>query len=142
MYTLSRRSVLLGSLTTPFAAYAQSWPTGIVKIIVPFPPGGSADIIARLAQPLLQQRLGTTVIIDHRPGAGGSIGTAAVARSAPDGNSWVIVFDSHATNPFVLPNLPFDTEKDLEPVQLLVPRRTCSRRIRASRSKRWPTLLR
>ena len=111
--------MLLGSLTAPFAAHAQGWPAGIVKIIVPFPPGGSADIIARLAQPLLQQRLGATVVIDNRPGAGGSIGTAAVAKSPPDGNSWVIVFDSHAINPFVLPNLPFDTEKDLEPVQLV-----------------------
>jgi len=119
MGTLSRRSVLLGFVTAPFQAYAQSWPSGPVRIVVPFPPGGSADIIARLAQPVLQQRLKTTVIIDNRPGAGGSVGTAAVAKSAADGNSWVIVFDSHAINPFVLGKLPFDTEKDLEPVQLI-----------------------
>src|SRR6266545_3291245 len=57
-----------------------------------------------------------TVIIENRPGASGSVGTAAVAKSPPDGNSWLIVFDNHAANPFVLGNLPYDTEKDLDPV--------------------------
>src|SRR5262249_16948922 len=52
-------------------------------------------------------------------GGGGTIGTAAVAKSPPDGNSWVMVFDNHAANPFVFPNMPFDTEKDLDPVQLI-----------------------
>ncbi len=119
MHTFSRRSILLGAVTAPFAAHAQVWPAGNIKIIVPFPPGGSTDIIARLAQPLLQQRLGTTVIVENRGGAGGSIGTAVVAKSPPDGNSWALVFDNHGANPFVLPNMPFDTEKDLDPVQLI-----------------------
>jgi tripartite-type tricarboxylate transporter receptor subunit TctC len=84
--------------------------------VVPYPPAGSTDVIARLVQNDLQQRLGATVIIENRPGASGSVGTAAVAKSPPDGNSWLIVFDNHAANPFVLGNLPYDTEKDLDPV--------------------------
>jgi tripartite-type tricarboxylate transporter receptor subunit TctC len=86
---------------------------------VPFPAGGSVDAIARMVQPGLQQRLGATLIIENRAGASGSAGTAAVAKSAPDGNNWVFVFDTHAVNPFLLASMPFDTEKDLDPVLLI-----------------------
>ena len=116
---LSRRCLLLGALIAPWAAHAQNWPAGNIKIVVPYPPGGSTDMIARLIQPHMQQRLGTTVIIENRSGGGGSIGTAAVAKSSPNGSTWAMVFDNHAANPFVFPNLPFDTEKDLDPVQLI-----------------------
>src|SRR5690242_7832973 len=121
MRYLTRRTVLAGAmgtagtLATPFVARAQNWPSGaIIRFVVPYPPGGSTDVIARLVQPLLQQRLGATVIVDNRAGASGSVGTAAVAKSPPDGNTWIIVFDNHAANPFVLPNVPFNTEKDLD----------------------------
>jgi tripartite-type tricarboxylate transporter receptor subunit TctC len=100
-------------------AQAQSWPSGIIRIVVPFPPGGSTDAMARLVQPALQHRLGATIIIENRTGASGSIGTAAVAKSPPDGNSWVFVFDTHAVNPSLLPNIGYDTEKDLDPVLLI-----------------------
>ncbi len=120
MRTLTRRSILFGAMAAPFAAHAQGnaqgWPAGTIRIVVPYPPAGSTDVMARLVQAELQQRLGATVIIENRPGASGSVGTAAVAKSPPDGNSWLIVFDNHAANPFVLPNLPYDTEKDLDPV--------------------------
>ena len=130
MRTLTRRFVLLAAMTAPLGAYgvhAQSgpkyppgnplgWPAGTIKLIVPYPPGGSTDVIARLVQPCLQQRLGTTVIIENRAGASGSVGTATVAKSPPDGGTWLLVFDNHAANPFVLPDLPYDTEKDLDPV--------------------------
>jgi len=112
--TLTRRSMLLGAIAAPISAYAQAWPT--IRLVVPYPPAGSTDVIARLVQPELQRRLGTTVIVENRPGASGSIGTAAVAKSPPDGSTWLFVFDNHAANPFVLNNLPFDTEKDLDPV--------------------------
>jgi tripartite-type tricarboxylate transporter receptor subunit TctC len=120
---ITRRSILVGAVAAPFVARtkmasAQHWPSGVIKIIVPFPPGGTVDPIARLAQTGLQQRLGATVIIENRPGASGSTGAGAVAKSAPDGNSWLFVFDTHAVNPF-LQNLPFDTEKDLDPVVLI-----------------------
>ena len=116
---LSRRYLLLGALVVPLTAHAQNWPAGNIKIVVVYPPGGSTDMIARLIQPHMQQRLGTTVIIENRAGGGGSIGTAAVAKSSPDGSTWAMVFDNHAANPFVFPSMPFDTEKDLDPVQLI-----------------------
>src|SRR6476660_3522712 len=119
MRMLSRRCLLLGVLVAPWAAHAQNWPANNIKIVVPYPPGGSTDMIARLIQPHMQQRLGTTVIIENRAGGGGSIGTAVVAKSSPDGGTWAMVFDNHAANPFVFPNLPFNTEKDLDPVQLI-----------------------
>ena len=116
MHAFTRRSVLLGAAAAPFAnpsrGQAQS---SLIKIIVPFPPGGTADPIARMVQPGLQQRLGTTVIVENKPGASGSIGTALAAKSPADGSTLVIVFDTHAVNPF-LQTLPFDTEKDLDPV--------------------------
>jgi len=111
---------MLGAVAAPLVtrAGAQTWPSGIIKIVVPFPPGGTVDPIARLVQPRLQEKLGVTVIIENRPGASGSGGTGAVAKSPPDGNTWVFVFDTHAVNPF-LQTLPFDTEKDLDPVLLI-----------------------
>lgn len=117
---LSRRTLVLGAMAAPFItpAQAQNWPSGVIKIIVPFPPGGTVDPIARLVQPRLQEKLGATVIVENRPGASGSGGTGAVAKSAADGNTWVFVFDTHAVNPF-LQTLPFDTEKDLDPVLLI-----------------------
>jgi len=119
MRMLSRRYLLLGALVVPLTVHAQNWPAGNIKIVVVYPPGGSTDMIARLIQPHMQQRLGTTVIIENRAGGGGSIGTAAVAKSSPDGSTWAMVFDNHAANPFVFPSMPFDTEKDLDPVQLI-----------------------
>lgn len=116
MLTLTRRAVLAGAMAAPFAARAQTWPSGVIRIVVPYPPAGSTDAMMRLIQPALQERLGATIIIDNRAGASGSVGTAAAAKAAPDGNTWLVVFDNHAANPFVLPNLPYDTERDLDPV--------------------------
>jgi tripartite-type tricarboxylate transporter receptor subunit TctC len=116
MSKLTRRSVLFGAIAAPFVARAQGWPSGNIRIVVPYPPAGSTDVLARLVQPELQRRLGVTIIIENRAGASGAIGTATVAKSPPDGSTWLLVFDNHAANPFVLPNLPYDTEKDLDPV--------------------------
>jgi tripartite-type tricarboxylate transporter receptor subunit TctC len=111
---------MLGAAAAPFAsaAIAQTASGTIMKIVVPFPPGGTVDPIARMVQPGLQQRLNATVIIENKPGASGSLGAAQVAKSPPDGSNWLFVFDTHAVNPF-LQNLPFDTEKDLEPLLLI-----------------------
>ena len=102
-----------------FAARAQTWPSGPIRIVVPFPAGGSVDAMARLAQAGLQQRLGVTIVVENRSGASGSTGTAIVAKSPPDGNTWLLTFDNHAVNPVLLPNYPFDNQKDLEPVTLV-----------------------
>ena len=114
MLAVTRRSLMLGAVAAPFAAKAQGWPSGIIRVVAPFPPGGSVDAIARIVQPGLQQRLGATVLIENRPGGSGSIGAASVAKAAPDGSTWLFVFDTHAVNPALLPNLPFDSRKDLE----------------------------
>ena len=119
MSRLTRRSLMLGAMLAPLSARAQSWPSGPIRIVVPFPPGASVDAVARLAQAGLQQRLGTTVLVENRQGASGSTGSAVVAKSPPDGNTWLIVFDTHAVNPTLLPNFPFDNDKDLDPVSLI-----------------------
>jgi tripartite-type tricarboxylate transporter receptor subunit TctC len=120
---VTRYLTLVGAIAATLAAgdaQAQTgWPAGTIKLVVAYPPGGSTDVIARLIQPCLQERLATTVIVENRSGASGSVATAAVVRSAPDGSNWLMVFDNHASNPFVLPDLSYDTEKDLDPVLLI-----------------------
>jgi tripartite-type tricarboxylate transporter receptor subunit TctC len=118
---LTRRTMLLGAAAAPFMApraRAQSWPNGPIRFIVPFPPGGSTDALARLVQTGMQQRLGVNVIIENKPGASGAAGTAVFAKSPPDGNTWLFVFDTHSVNPYLM-NLQYDTEKDLDPVMLV-----------------------
>jgi len=103
----------------PLAAFAQAWPSRPVKFIVPFPPGGSVDPLARMLGVRLANSLGQPFIIENKTGASGSIGTAFVAKSAPDGYTYVFVFDTHAVNPALIPDLAFDTLKDLAPVMLV-----------------------
>jgi tripartite-type tricarboxylate transporter receptor subunit TctC len=110
---------LCGSLGHTLPAGAQTWPSKTIRIIVPFPPGGTTDVIARRVQPLLEQNLKTTIVIENRAGASGAIGTQAAVTSAPDGATFVLVFDTHGANPSLLPNLPFDTLKDLAPIMLI-----------------------
>jgi tripartite-type tricarboxylate transporter receptor subunit TctC len=100
-------------------AGAQAWPPKTIRIIIPFPPGGTTDLIARRVQPLLERNLKTSILIENRGGASGSIGTQAAVVSPPDGATFVLVFDTHGANPSLLPNLPFDTMKDLAPVMLI-----------------------
>ena len=99
---------------------AQPWPTKTIRIVVPFPPGGSVDNTARQLAPKLQAALGQTVIIDNRSGAGGTVGATEVARAAPDGHTLLMVFDSFSTYPLVYPKLSFDVETDLAPVSRIV----------------------
>jgi tripartite-type tricarboxylate transporter receptor subunit TctC len=98
---------------------AQAWPTKPVKFVVPFPPGGSVDPLARVLGARLADSLGQQFIVENKTGAGGSIGTAFVAKSAPDGYTYVVVFDTHAVNPALIPNLPYDTVNDFAPVMLV-----------------------
>jgi tripartite-type tricarboxylate transporter receptor subunit TctC len=119
----SRRRVLravLPLLAAPVALRAQAgWPSGPVRILVPFAAGGSTDAVARLAASGLQPRLGVPVVVENRSGAAGSIGTDVVAKAKPDGQTWLVTFDSHATMPALLGNLPFDLTRDLDPVMLI-----------------------
>ena len=116
---------LIGSLIFAFCSigglhvHAQDWPNKPVRFIVPFPPGGSVDQVARILANALTPALGQQVIVDNRGGAAGSIGTSIAAKSPPDGYTFVVVFDTHAVNPSLIPNMGFDTTKDLAPVMLI-----------------------
>ena len=97
---LTRRATL-GGLAAASILPAQAQGNSI-RIVVPFGPGGSTDAVARLVSPGLMQRLGVPIIVENRPGAAGSIGTDAVAKARPDGQTWLLTFDSHATMPALL----------------------------------------
>ena len=108
----------LAAMTLPVAA--QAWPTRQpIKLVVVFPPGGSVDQVARILAPSLQQQLGQSVVVDNKGGASGSIGTGMVATAPADGYTYAVVFDTHGVNPALIPNLPYDTRKDLAPVALI-----------------------
>ena len=110
-------ALLAAGLANP--ALAQSWPTKPIRFIVPFPPGGSVDPLARLLGARVSGPLGQPIVVENRPGASGSIGAAVVAKAPPDGYTFLFVFDTHAVNPSLIPKLPFDTAKDLAPVMLV-----------------------
>ena len=101
-------------------ARAQAWPTRPVRIIVPFQPGGSTDIFARLAAQKLTEHFGKQFYIENVAGATGNVGTAQAARAAPDGHTLLIAFSSYVVNPTLFAKLPFDPDKDLVPVTLAV----------------------
>lgn len=107
---------LAAALTGAGPASAQAWPSKPVRIVVPFPPGGIVDTVARQLQPGLQAVLGQPVIVDNKGGAGGTIGVGDVVRSPADGHTLVMVFDSFATYPLTYPKLGYDITKDLQPV--------------------------
>ena len=106
-------------VSLPAVAQDANWPAKPVRFIVPFPPGGTTDPLARLVGARLTAALGQQFIVDNRPGASGSIGAGIAAKSTPDGYTFLFVFDTHAVNPTLFPNLPFDTVKDLAPVMLI-----------------------
>ena len=109
---------LLGMLGAA-SAWSQDWPTKPVRFIVPYPPGGGTDVIARIVQSRLGEMLGQTIVIENRGGAGGAIGTAEAAKAAPDGYTFLFTLSSHTINP-QLYKLNYDTERDFAPVTLIV----------------------
>jgi tripartite-type tricarboxylate transporter receptor subunit TctC len=109
-------TALLSLLGLP--AQAQEGPP--LKLVVTFPPGGSTDITARIMQPRLSELARRSVIVDNKPGAASQIGTNYVAKAAPDGNTVLVCFDTHAINPIAKPRLPYDTFKDFVGVSLAV----------------------
>jgi tripartite-type tricarboxylate transporter receptor subunit TctC len=113
---VSAALVCLSGVSIAGLAHAQSWPTKPIKLIVPYPPGGGTDVIARIVQEPLAKELGQQVIIDNRGGAGGSIGSALAAQSPSDGYTVLFTLSSHTINPAIYTKLPFDTEKDFSSV--------------------------
>jgi tripartite-type tricarboxylate transporter receptor subunit TctC len=107
------------TLALSSAALAQDYPSRTIKLIVPTGAGGITDILARLVGKSISEQLGQPVIIDNRTGAGGTIGTRAVAQAEPDGYTLLMVFPSHAANPAFYASLPYDSEKDFAPISMV-----------------------
>jgi len=103
----------------PFAAHAQSWLARPLRLIVPFPPGGTTDHVSRLVATELGKTLGQPVVVDNKPGAGTVIGVDAAAKATPDGHTLVCVANSFCVNHTLVKNLPYDSLKDLRPVALM-----------------------
>ncbi len=123
MICIHRRSLLVGGLTATFGASAIAhaegeWPKGPIKFIVPFPPGGSTDPVARIIQTKLIETAGWNVIVDNKPGGTGAVGSAVAAKSAPDGYTWMITFDSHILNPAFAPSLPYKDSELLNVMEI------------------------
>jgi tripartite-type tricarboxylate transporter receptor subunit TctC len=119
---LLRRSILVVLLAAPLAglaplAGAQAFPAKPVKLVIPFPPGGSLDNVGRLLAQKLTEAWGQQVVVENRPGAGGNVGADAVAKSPPDGYTVVMgALSTHAVNPSLYPKMPYDAAKDFAPI--------------------------
>ena len=101
------------------SASAQDYPTKTVRLIVPLSPGAGADVAARLVAARMSEHWKQPVIVENRPGAGGQIGTAAVVKAEPDGHTLLLQSSSHAANPAIYRNLPYDPQKDLVDVAIV-----------------------
>lgn len=101
------------------AVLAADYPVRPIRIVVPFPPGGTSDVLTRILAERLGASFGQQVVVDNRPGAGTIIGTEIVAKANPDGHSLYMAFVSHAINPYVYAKLPYDTVRDFTPIALV-----------------------
>ena len=115
---LAAGCAVLGTCAALHAA-AQQFPSHPIRLVVPYPPGGANDIIARLISPAMSEHLGQNVIVDNRGGGATIIGSEIVAKAAPDGYTMLIVAAGHAANPSLYPKLPYDTARDFAPVALI-----------------------
>jgi tripartite-type tricarboxylate transporter receptor subunit TctC len=116
----ARRSAALLALAAPLWASAQAWPNKPIRLIVPFPPGGGTDIIARETSQRVATATGWTFVIDNKPGAGGNLGVDAAAKAPPDGYTLVLGQTSNlAINPTLYARMPYDSLKDLAPIVLV-----------------------
>ena len=112
-------SVLMSAVCVPLAAYAQSFPSKPIRLVVPFQAGGGNDLLARIISQKFLEKWGQPVIVDNRPGAGGNVGADFVAKSAPDGHTILLATNTLTMNPFIFARMPFDTQKDFAPVAML-----------------------
>jgi tripartite-type tricarboxylate transporter receptor subunit TctC len=120
--TIARRTLLGAGLAAPLAAPALAqapWPNRPVRVIVPWPPGGSTDVLARLLAEALQTKLGQPFVVENRPGAGGNIGADALAKSTPDGYTMgSLTLGAWHINQFLYARLPYDPQRDFQPISM------------------------
>lgn len=119
---VGRPLLAIALMVTAVVAHAQTaapWPTKPISLVVTYPPGGGADAMARLIAPKLGEALGQAVVVENKPGAGGQIGAAAVAKAAPDGYTLMLDASSFAVNPSLYAKLPYDTEKAFRPIGVI-----------------------
>ncbi|MBI4190071.1 MAG: ABC transporter substrate-binding protein, partial [Betaproteobacteria bacterium] len=120
---ITSRHTLLALLSASFvfasSAAAQGYPVKPIRIIVPYSPGGSTDVVFRILAPRLTEILGQTVVVENRPGGSSTIGLDIAAKSPPDGHTLGIPNITFGANPSLMKKMPFDTEKDLVPVSLV-----------------------
>jgi tripartite-type tricarboxylate transporter receptor subunit TctC len=107
------------ALTAAVPAYSQTFPTRPVRLVVPYPPGGANDVIARLLAPRMTERLGQNLVVDNRGGGNTIIGSELVAKAPPDGHTILIVAAGHAINPALYPKLPYNTARDFAAISLI-----------------------
>jgi len=99
-------------------AHAQDYPVKPIRMIVPYPPGGGTDVVARIVNEKLSQELGQSIVIDNKGGAGGSVGTEIASKAPPDGYTILLTLSSHTINPKLYPKLGYDVERDFIPISL------------------------
>ncbi len=119
MHTTHRHAaltLLFAALAWPAVTAAQNYPTRTIRIIVPYAPGGSTDVVFRLLAPRLSEDLGQSVVVENRPGGSSTIGLDLAAKAPPDGHTWGINNITYGANPSLIKKMPFDSEKDLLPV--------------------------
>src|SRR5215467_7616425 len=114
-----RIAALVLSALLPALTQAQTFPTRPVTLVLPSAPGDPTDLIARVLQPKMSERLGQPFVIENRPGGSGVIASSAVAKAAPDGQTLLLPLSAHSINPIALKNLPYDTFRDFAPVTQL-----------------------
>lgn len=115
-----RHAMMAAGLMLPAMAGAQTWPAQPIRLIVPFAPGGTTDLMARLVSTPLQERLGQPIIIENRPGAGATLGSLMAAQAAPDGYTLVLSnIASHGISPALYPNMRYDAVRDFTHIALL-----------------------
>src|SRR4051812_10040424 len=112
------RLLLIALVLVAGMASAQKYPDRPIKVIVPYPPGGGTDVVARILSEPLAAELGQPIIIDNRGGAAGNVGTEVAARAPADGYNLLLTLSSHTINPKLYDKLPFDAEKDFVPISL------------------------
>jgi len=113
-----RRMLLASLLLAAGLAHAQDYPSKPIRMIVPYPPGGGTDVVARIVNEKLSLELGQSIVIDNKGGAGGSVGTEVASKAPPDGYTILLTLSSHTINPKLFPKLGYDVERDFIPISL------------------------